>query len=188
MRLSALLLLAVPMFGQNTGTCASPFTAAMAPGGQLAMDIRSGDIDIVGTPAASVRVTCRLRDLDRLSEVKIRLAANHLRVSGGPDKDFRIRIEVPNRLGLLVRSPAGDMTISGITGDKDVELHAGDLTIHIERPEDYKIAEGSVLAGDLNASAFGIVKDGLFRSFRKDNAGGQYRLHAKLLAGDLTLK
>jgi hypothetical protein len=45
-----------------------------------------------------------------------------------------------------------------------------------------------VLAGDLTASAFGVSKDGLFRSFEKDNPSGKYRLHAHVGAGDLTLK
>jgi hypothetical protein len=45
-----------------------------------------------------------------------------------------------------------------------------------------------VLAGDLTASAFGVSKDGLFRSFEKDNLSGKYRLHAYVGAGDLTLK
>ena len=45
-----------------------------------------------------------------------------------------------------------------------------------------------MLAGDLTASAFGVSKDGLFRSFEKDNLSGKYRLHAYVGAGDLTLK
>ncbi len=129
-----------------------------------------------------------MKDSDSARDVRISFAANHLRVTGGPDRDFRLRIEVPERIGLYVRCSAGDMNVGGITGDKDVEMRAGDLTISVGNPESYRVAEGSVLAGDLVASAFGVSKDGLFRSFRKDNAQGQYRLHARLLAGDLTLK
>jgi len=133
-------------------------------------------------------VTCKVRDGYHAEEVRISFAANHLRIYGGPNNNVQIRIEVPDRTDLLVRSTAGNTTVSGVTGDKDVELRAGDLTIHVGAPDSYRVAEGSVLAGDLNASAFGVVKDGLFRSFRKESATGQYRLRAKLLAGDLTLK
>jgi hypothetical protein len=148
------------------------------------MHIRSGAIDIVGTKRAMLRVTCTLTD----ASVKVSFAAANLRISGGPDKGLHFRIEVPERTSLLVRSPAGKIDISGVTGDKDVDLKAGDLTIAVGKPESYRVAEGSVWAGDLRAEPFGIVKDGLFRSFRKDNASGQYRLRAELLAGNLTLK
>jgi hypothetical protein len=178
----------MPLFGQMSGTCVQPFEAAMQPGRQLTIDIRSGDIEVVGTARPALRVTCKARDGDNAASVRVSLAANHLRVSGGPDRSVRFRIEVPDRTNLLIRATAGNLTVSGITGDKDVELRAGDLTIHVGAPESYRVAEGSVLAGDLNASAFGTVTDGLFRSFRKDNNAGQYRLRAKLLAGDLTLK
>jgi len=87
-----------------------------------------------------------------------------------------------------VRSPAGYLTVSDVIGNKDVELHAGDLTIAVGQPGDSAHADASVLAGDLTASAFGVNKDGIFRSFEKDNTSGKYRLHARVGAGDLTLK
>ena len=185
---SALFSLPVFLMGQMSGTCRKQFDSPMPPARQVAMDIRSGDIEIVGTSQPLLRVTCKLRSGDDAGSVKISLAANHLRIYGGPNRDVHFRIEVPDKTNLLVRATAGDMTISGITGDKDVELRAGDLVIHVGPPESYRVAEASVMAGDLNAPAFGQVKDGLFRSFRKDNNAGQYRLRAKLMAGDLTLK
>lgn len=175
------------MYSQ-TGNCGKPFEAAMTPARQLAIDVRSGDVEIVGTAKPAIRVTCKTRDVDAPDSVRIRFATNHLRIYGGPNRDVRIRIEVPDRVNLLVRGTAGDMTVAGITGDKDVELRAGDLTIQVGAPGAYRVAEASLMAGDLNAQAFGVVKDGLFRSFRKENPGGQYRLRAKLMAGDLTLK
>jgi hypothetical protein len=184
---AALLLSAVSAFGQST-TCAKPFEAPLSAGRQLSIDTRSGDIEIVGTPKASLRVVCSIRDVGSADDIKVSLAAGRLRVHGGPNRDVKIRIEVPDRTNILVRATAGDLTISGITGDKDVELRAGDLIIYVGKPDLYRVAEASLMAGDLNASPFGVVKDGLFRSFRKENSAGQYRLRAKLMAGDLTLK
>lgn len=178
----------MPAWGQMSGTCAKPLESSFSAAGQLTIDIRSGDIEIVGSSRPGVRVSCKLRSGEDAGGVKVRLSANHLRVYGGPERNVHFRIEVPEKLALVVRATAGDLTISGVTGDKDVELHAGDLTISVGSPQLYRVAEGSVLAGDLNAAAFGVVKDGLFRSFRKENAAGQYRLRAKLLTGDLTLK
>jgi hypothetical protein len=75
-----------------------------------------------------------------------------------------------------------------VTGDKDVELYAGDLTITGVKASDYKTADASVTAGDLVASPFNVTKDGLFRSFNARNSTGKYKLHAHLMAGDLTIR
>lgn len=98
------------------------------------------------------------------------------------------RIEVPEKTGVVIRATAGDLRVKGLIGDKDIELRAGNLTIDVGDPGSYKVAEGNVLAGNISARPFGSQKDGLFRRFRKENRGGQYRLRAELLAGDLTLK
>ena len=71
-------------------------------------------------------------------------------------------------------------------GNKDVELHAGDLSIDVGRAEDYNHVDASLWAGDLHAAPFNVVKGGLFRSFDW-NGKGPYRLHAKMKAGDLRL-
>lgn len=75
-----------------------------------------------------------------------------------------------------------------VIGDKDVELHAGDLNLEVGQPGDYSHVDGSIRVGDLNAPAFGINKGGPFGSFTKGNPGGKYRLHAHVGAGDLVLK
>jgi len=189
-RLLLPLVCAIPSLlpGQTpAGTCASPFEVPLKSDHRVSMYLRSGNVEIVGTERPGIRVTCTGYQQE-LSRIRISFAAANLRTYGGPDHSIRFRIEVPARTNLLVRLTAGDLQLSGVTGDKDVRLRAGDLTIRVDHPEEYRVAEGSVMAGDLRASAFGVTKDGLFRSFRKDNAGGRYRLRAELLAGDLTLR
>jgi hypothetical protein len=188
MRLLIFALIALPagVYAQTSGTCASPFEAAASSGREIAMNLRAGDVTIVGTDAAVVRVSCTTGDSG--NDIKISFAANHLTIRGGPRHDVHFRIEVPRATNLLVRCTAGDLTISGISGNKDVELNAGDLTIAVGDAAEYRHVEASVLAGDLRAPAFGVEKDGLFRSFNKDYPAGRYRLRAELLAGDLTLK
>jgi hypothetical protein len=192
MRIPALLVMiaiAIPstLPGQS-GTCSGPFEAAVAPGGEIAMDLRSGDITIVGGDTPVLRVSCTKGRSGDASEVRISFAARHLTIRGGGHGDVRFRIEVPRMTNLRIRASAGDLNLSGVTGNKDVGLRAGDLTIAVGRAEDYRHVEASVMAGDLRASAFGVSKDGLFRSFSQDNPAGRYRLHAELLAGDLTLE
>jgi hypothetical protein len=174
--------------GQLSGTCEKPFEAAAQPGRRIGIYVRSGDVTISGTSGSAVRVRCMLGDGSAPKGVRISFAAGNLRIYSGPNRKIRLQIDVPERSDLLVRSLAGNVSLAGVTGDKDVSLRAGDLTIQVGSPEVYRVAEGSVLAGSLNAPAFGVVKDGLFRSFRKSSENGQYRLRADLTAGDLTLK
>jgi hypothetical protein len=178
--------------GPAAGTCERTFEAAVQPGGDLRMRLRSGDIEIRGSDSPVLRVSCHMQYPERAKEVAIEFEpsgkSGNLRIRGGPNNDIRFRIEVPKNTNLYIRSPAGDLSLSGVVGDKDVEIHAGDLTISVGDAADYKHADASVYAGDLSASAFGVSKDGLFRSFDKDNPGGKYRLHAHVGAGDLVLR
>jgi hypothetical protein len=177
------------LYGETLGTCAKPFEAPVSPGHDLMMNLRSGDFNIVGSDAAAVKVFCFLVDDDESRDMKISFAADHLTIRGGSGRGLHhFRIELPRSMNLLVRCSAGDVTISGITGDKDVSLNAGDMIIDVGDPRSYRRAEASVLAGDLTASAFGQLHGGLFRSFHHDNPAGRYRLRAQLLAGDLILK
>jgi hypothetical protein len=186
MRTLICVLIAMPLLGQSPGSCASPFEAAASSGHEIAMNLRAGEITLVGADAPFVRVTCTVRD--NAGGIKISFAADHLTIRGGPDRDVHIRIEIPRSMNLRVRCSAGDLTVSGITGDKDIELNAGNLTIAVGDAGTYRHAEASVLAGNISASAFGAELDGLFRSFKKDNSAGRYSLRAELLAGNLTLK
>ena len=81
---------------------------------------------------------------------------------------------------------AGDIRIEDVRGNKDIELHAGDVRIDVGRAEDYNSVDASVWAGDIKAEPFNTIKGGLFRSFEW-NGHDPYRLHARLKAGDLRL-
>jgi hypothetical protein len=109
-------------------------------------------------------------------------------IRGGSGNNLHFRVEIPRTMNLDVRCSAGDRDISGITEIKDVELNARNPTIAVGDAAAYRRAEGSVLAGNIVASPFGEIRDGLFRSFSKDNPSGRYRLRAELLAGNLTLR
>lgn len=195
MRLAALIIFAaapMALWGEVTGSCERPLEAKLQPGGKLRMDLKSADVEITGSDAAVIRVSCEMKNDSRAKEVVITFSGagsfGDLRIHGGPSNDLHFRIEVPKNLNLFIRMPAGDLRLSGVTGDKDIEMHAGDLTISVGDPAEYRHADASVYAGDLNAGAFGATKGGLFRSFDKDNASGKYRLHAHLGAGDLILR
>ena len=174
---------------QETGK--ESFEADFPSGGQLRMHIRSGELRVIGSDENKIRVNYSGKNAGKLSDVKVSLKAvgsnGELHVSGGPHNEFRIEIQVPKNSGLYLRMPAGDLEVDGLIGDKDVELHAGDMTLGVGNAEDYARVDASVNAGDLDADPFGVSKGGLFRSFDQ-HRNGKYRLHAHVGAGDLTLK
>ena len=96
-------------------------------------------------------------------------------------------IEVPSRSDIEIDLTAGDLDVRGIEGSKRIDTWAGDVSIDIGQPEQYRVVEASVRAGDLTAAPFKVSKGGLFRSFSWTGKG-PYSLKVKLFAGDLTLR
>jgi hypothetical protein len=169
-----------------------PFQVDFPSGSQLSIHVRSGDVRLVGRDDSKVRVRVSGKgDWERLREVRVRFErlenSGDLDISGGPKNDILITVEVPRVTGLFVRMPAGHMEISDITGDKDVELHAGELIVGVGNPADYSHVDASVISGGIEAPPFGEDHGGLFRSFHK-SGNGKYKLHAHVGAGDLNLK
>jgi hypothetical protein len=169
-----------------------PFEVDLPYDQKLTLELRSGDYRVVGSASekVSVRTTGDRAEKGRDVSLTFKHMNSHaeLRMTGGPiNNGPSIVIEVPKASNLYVRLPFGDLNIEGVSGDKDVEMHAGDLNIQVGNPADYGHVDASVNAGDLSAGPFGETKDGLFRSFEKTGTG-RYRLHAHVGAGDLNLR
>lgn len=168
-----------------------PFTADFNSGGKLKMYLRSGSFHVVG--GADNRITVRVsgRNAYNAADMRVQMEGSKdyasLTVSDGPKNDLEVTIEVPKKTGLFVRMPAGNLELRHITGDKDAELHAGELIIEVGDAGDYSRVDASVYSGGLEASPFGESHGGLFRSFHKEG-NGRYHLHAHVGAGDLTLQ
>ena len=171
----------------------TPVGAKFTSGGQIRMDICPSQLDVSGSDENQVRISYYLddRDDDRDSDVKVglRISGDHadVKVTRCPQNNFHVKLEVPRSSNLYVRMFAGQFNLLGITGDKDIELHAGQLTIDVGKPEDYFRVDASLLTGDLQASAFNVSKSGLFRSFEQGGPG-KYRLHVHVGAGQITLR
>ena len=165
------------------------FEAPVPSGVPLRLYVRSGDIRVHGSDDSKISVDISGK-AQKLDDVKHRLAilegSAEFHLSGGPRNDVQITIHLPKNCDLYLRVPAGDVSIEGISGNKDIELHAGDLSIRVGNPDEYSQVDASVNAGDVEASPFGESHSGLFRSFKKSGAG-KYKLHAHVGAGDLTL-
>ena len=185
------LLLAQSKKIEATDLPEHPFRVDYPSGSQMSLRLRSGDVRVVGKEGNQIAVRVEARDMERARAVKVYFErfenSAELRVSGGPKDNLQIIIEVPRNTGLFVRMPAGQLEISDVTGDKDVQLHAGELILHVGDPADYSHVDASVISGGLEAPPFHEDHGGLFRSFQK-SGNGKYRLHAHVGAGDLTLR
>ena len=167
-------------------TSGSPAEKDFVSGGKVVMKLESGDYDIGAS--ADNRIHVRWNDA---SGARVKLTTNgnsaDLRVENTPHDNFHATIEVPALTDLRIRLTAGDLRVSGIKGDKDIEAHAGDLNISVGSSSDWGDVDASVTAGDINASPFRASKGGLFRSLRWQGPG-KYKLHAHLMAGDINLR
>src|SRR5262245_42137184 len=166
------------------------FEAALPASVPLRLYVRSGDIRVLGSDDSRISVDISGKNAHKIEDLRHRLiildGSAEFHLSGGPKNDFQITIHLPKNCDLYLRVPAGDVSVEGISGNKDIELHAGDLSIHVGNPDDYSHVDASVNAGDVAASPFGESHSGLFRSFKKSGSG-RYRLHAHVGAGDLSL-
>lgn len=160
------------------------------PGGEIQLHLSAGEYSVQGSPDNRITVVAEAKN--PADQRRVRLSAETKGTQAiirtdGPSNGFRVGITVPSRAALMVRLTAGDLTISGIEGHKDVSAWAGDMKIGVSRPEDYRSVNASVTAGDLRAAPFNRSTGGLFR-FLSWQGPGRYDLTARLTAGDLTLR
>lgn len=159
--------------------------------GRLELAVRSGDVRVSGTDRETIAIHYDGRKSAEVDDVEVHFqkTANGglLKLSGGPRNDFQIRIEVPRATNLRVRMPFGALEIVEVRGSKDVELHAGDVSIEIGDPKEYSLIEAFVTTGGLDSAPLGISKGGLFRSF-KQRGPGNYQIYAHVGSGALDLR
>lgn len=178
-------LVAPALFAQSKG---SPAEKDFVSGGRIKMTLESGDYQI--RASSDNRIHVRWNEASA-SGVRVKVTTDgnsaDVRVENTPHNNFHATIEVPALAELRIRLTAGDLTVRGVKGDKDIEIRAGDLSISVGNSSDWGDVDASVTAGDINASAFQASRGGLFRSF-KWKGPGKYRLHVHLMAGDVDLR
>lgn len=180
-------------FSQSDVPCGQTLDAPLRSSAMLTIDSRPAGIEIVGTDQETIHVSCTADDTDSARNIRLRFSGtpNHakLTITGAYLKhgNLQIRVEVPRKINLGVQMPAGQVKVNEIVGDKDIQLHAGQITISSAREWDYKNVNASVGIGQVNAQVYGADKGGFFRVFRKDNPDGEYRLYAHVTTGQIDL-
>ena len=165
---------------------------AFVDGGTIRLRLSSGDYTVRAGTGSQIRVRWTSDDLDHthdLKKIKVLLenSGNTAMLrTDGPTKHVHFTIEVPAQSNLVLNMRAGDVRISGIEGNKDIHMTAGDLTIEVA-PASYALVHASVKVGDLHGKAFGKSSDGLGNSLDWTGAG-KYTLHATMFAGDVNLQ
>ena len=160
-------------------------------GNVLSLDLEAAGVTILPSEDGHVRtrfVGDKEPDLSRL-RTRFKPTGNpaQLRISNTPHNDFQFEIQVPRSIGLILRMTAGEVKIQGIEGNKDLRLHAGEVTVQVGDPSAYGPVSASVWAGEIRPGPFGEGKEGLFRSFQHEGHGA-YSLQVKVKAGEVTFK
>jgi hypothetical protein len=167
-----------------------PFSVPFAAENHLRVHLRGGDFRIVGNDENRIVVRFTGKNSDQASNLTVRLTEtareNDLRIFHGPKNDLQVTVEVPRHTDLYVRMSGGDLDVDDVTGNKDVSLVGGDLTIDAGNPKDYAIVNASVRFGDVRADGFGEAHGWIGESVRT-KGNGKYTLHAHVFAGDLRL-
>ena len=168
-----------------------PVQADLSSISAIRFHLQYGDFRIVGTDSDEVTIRTYGKNAEQASKMKVRIRrvgdALDFTFSHVPKNQVYVTIAIPRETKLYARMKAGDLSVNGIAGDKDLELMAGDLSIQVPDPADYGPVDLSVRFGDVSGDQFGSPKGVVGNSLKRDGSG-KYRLHAHVFAGDLTLR
>jgi hypothetical protein len=159
-------------------------------GGTIHLDLSAGEYRITASPDDTIRITPHATSKHPASAASVRIDTNGSRADltvDGPFNDgVKVDIELPRQSHVVMDLSAGELSMKGIEGSKDISANAGELNIEVGDRERYRHVNASVRIGELRAPRFNVAKEGFFRSFAWDGRGG-YDLRVKLMVGELTL-
>ena len=188
-----LLTWGVAGFAQTDVRCGQVLEAPLKRGAELKIDSVPAGVEIVGTDQEGVRVSCSSDDANVARDVRMRVSGTAERakvtITGGHLKNgnLRIRVEAPRKMKLGFAMAAGEVKVNEVVGDKEIALTAGTVRISSDHGWEYRDVDVSVGIGSVNAAVYGANKGGFFRAFRKEDASGEYRLHAHVTTGEIDL-
>jgi hypothetical protein len=160
-----------------------PFAAA----GSIEMQLDSGDYIIRASADERIRVSFAGNIGNASAELATSGKHASLTVRDTPHSNFRATVEVPAMADLNIHLSAGNLEITAITGNKDIDSQVGNVGISIPNSSDYGAVDAAVKVGNLNAGPFGDSSSGISPHL-KWSGPGKYTLHASLGTGNLDLK
>jgi hypothetical protein len=165
-----------------------------AAGGMVHVRLGVGDMRIVRGDSNKIRVHYtvksdrenKVQDARLAFEVRAHDANIEFHAPTGGNTQFDVEIEVPRNTNLDVHDKVGDVTVTDIEGDKDLELGVGDVHVEVERSA-YHLVRASTSIGDVNGNGYGETSGWLGKTL-KYHGDGKYELHAHVSVGDITLE
>jgi hypothetical protein len=161
-------------------------TKDFVSGGNAQITLESGSYDVKAGTDNRVHVEWTGEgDKEARVTVTVNGTSAEVKAENTPEH-FHATIELPANTNLRVDLSAGELNVTGVKGNKEIDAKAGNVTINVGKNSDWWIVEASVQAGNLEAPAFQSNQSGLLRSLHW-NGPGKYRLHVNLEAGNLRL-
>jgi hypothetical protein len=152
--------------------------------------ITSGAVEVVGGKGSQVRVEIEDVSPALAETAKIQIHPDRkpvlVEISNLPQK-ARAVVEVPASSSLAVSMLAGELKISGVTGNTFALLRSGQMTIGVGASSNFRSADGFVLAGNLDAAPFARETGGLWRTLHWSGPGSS-RVDAHVTFGELILE
>jgi hypothetical protein len=163
-------------------TAEKPFVA----GGRIEMQLDGGGYEVRPSKDNVVRIATDEHIGDATVEVTAAGSNARVETKNAPNH-FKATIDVPATADLVIHLMAGELSVGAIAGNKDVDSHAGNITIAVGNPDDYASVDATLKAGDIQADAFGGSKSGVMPHFTWTGPG-KHTLRADLGAGNLVLR
>jgi len=160
-----------------------PFPA----GGGIELQLDGGDYVIRASSDEHIRVSFAGNTGNAVADLTTSSTHATLAIKDTPHSNFRATVEVPATADVTVHLSGGNLEIGAITGNKDIDSKAGNVTISIPNSKDYGTVDATVKVGNLDAGPFGNSDSGLSPHL-KWSGSGKYTLRASLGAGNLELK
>jgi hypothetical protein len=171
---------------------------AFAPGQSVRLEVNVGDVHIFpNSDDHQLRLIIRTRHGTSIAEMQSWIrqfdvtgnrAEIHLHMPKTGNRSGTVSLYVPSSTNLSVDLGVGDMTISDVAGDKNLDMNIGDLTIGGLEPSDYGVVHLGTRIGDLNDEAFSVHESGWLGKSEDFVGKGKYRLNAHVGIGDLRLQ
>jgi len=160
----------------------------LSPGQTLKLELSSGDYQIEPGVAGKLTVISKEPDSSQPQKPRFGIDTNPKEAAVRVDapKDYAAVIQVPRNSNLRIHLSGGRLRVDGINGDKDIESSAGDVSIDVGRPENYRRVDASVDLGHIDAPPFQVAQEGYEQSFSRIGRGS-YRLHAHVGTGEIRL-
>lgn len=157
-----------------------------AAGGTVEMQLDGGNYEIRPASGDRIRVSFGGNTGSATAELTTTGTHANLAIKDTPHNNFKATVEVPQTTDLVLHLSGGNLGVAAITGNKDLDSKAGNVTIAADA-NDYSSVDASVSMGNLEAGPFGGGKSGIGNHLTWSGPG-KYTLRATLGAGNLEIK